>query len=165
MLYILKIITILLKYMSYLCSRYNKISTIKYVPLNTITYGPNQYYLNTFSNILRGSEPLYNLTPQIWLKSAHGPYSHVYEMQRIAETVAILANNRPFELHFYGRNINPLTWTSDYKKLLFSGFINGTDLTKLYSIFLMEYVKHPDKCRDTQDYINTMERINIDELK
>jgi hypothetical protein len=86
-------------------------------------------------------------------------------MQRIAETVAILANNRPFELHFYGRNINPLTYSAEYKKLLFSGFINGTDLTKLHSIFLMEYVKHADKCADTQDYINTMERINIDEMK
>lgn len=146
---------------SYLCKEFKKVSTITKYPLQLEQH--NSYFLQNFAEAL-SSERRYNTYPYIYTINAHTPYIHIREMQRLSATMQILANNRPFQLHIYGRNINPFTFNKQYKQILLYGWICGIKSTELHSVCNIEYIKNPLKCTETSNYIKELETLSLDTI-
>lgn len=147
--------------MNYLRKPFTKISTITHYPLTLEHYNP--YFLKNFAEALSSSTK-YNTHPFIYIISAHSPYAHIREIQRLSATMQILANNREFELHTYGRNINPLTYNNNYKKVLLYGWVCGIKSTKIHSVCNIEYINNPIKCTETEKYMAELETVSIDTI-
>lgn len=145
--------------MNYLRTKFTKISTITNSTVQLEQY--NSFFLEHFAEALL-SKNKYNTTPYIYTINIHSPYAHVSEIQKITTTIQILANSRPFELHMHSRNINPLTYTTDYKQLLLHGWISGVKPNKISAVCNIEYIKNPIKCSETEQYINYLHTVSID---
>ncbi len=147
--------------MNYLCKQFTKVSTITKYPLQLEQHNP--FFLQSFAEAL-SSQTKYNKHPYIYMINAHTPYAHVREMQRLSATMQILSNNRPFQLHIYGRNINPLTFNKQYKKVLLYGWVCGLTPTTIHSVCNIEYIKNPIKCSETEKYIQEIESLSLDTI-
>ena len=147
--------------MNYLYKPFTKVSTITKYPLQLEQHNP--FFLQSFAEAL-SSPKKYNPYPYIYMINAHTPYAHVREMQRLSATMQILSNNRNFELHLYGKNLNPLTYDNQYKKILLYGWVCGPTLTKIHAVCNIEYIKNPIKCSETQKYISELESLSLDTI-
>ena len=147
--------------MNYFYKPFTKISTITKYPLQLEQHNP--FFLQNFAEAL-SSDKKYNPYPYIYMINAHTPYAHIREMQRLSATMQILSNNRQFELHLYGKNLNPLTYDNQYKKVLLCGWVCGPSSTKIHSVCNIEYIKNPNKCSETQQYISDLETFSLDTI-
>ena len=121
----------------------------------------NYYFLDMFTNTITSPER-YNKKPFIWRIKGHSSYAHISQLQRLAKTMHVLANNRPFEINVHARNISPYLYNPEYDNVFMFAWINGLRTDNLKSVCYVEYIKDPLRCSETANYIKDIQNTVIE---